>query len=975
MNRILSFSVCFLMLLPGFISVQAQNQYKWSNGQSAGYSYRFIEKDPTHSRYYVLKNGLTVILAPDSSEPRLQTIIATKAGSKTDPKDHTGLAHYLEHMLFKGTTSYGTLDYASESALLDYITKLYDRYKDAKDAKQREEIYKEIDIVSSKAANIAIANEYDKMMSMIGAKGTNAFTSFEQTAYINDIPSNYIYPWLMIEGERFHHPVFRLFHTELEAVYEEKNISLDSDENRVYEAMFAGLFKNHTYGTQTTIGTVEHLKRPSITEIRKYYNTYYVPNNMVVILSGNMNPDETIKLVDETFSWMKATPVPEYKFTPENKDAKPEVIDVTGPESESVSIAFRLPGATDANREYFEIMSDILANGTAGLFDLNLVNTQKVLSADAYVETLTDYSVLSLYAEPLEGQKLEEVKDLLMEQLEYLKAMKYDESLYRSVILNRKKQRMKMYESNAGKAYTLLDAFVTGRDWATTLNQEEAAAGGNAKIIAQLAETYLNGFHVVVYKRKGEPKDVVKVDKPPINPVEVNRDKSSAFVEKIAAMTVPEIKPVFIDYQNEIKMKSDGRNQYWYVENKTNELFDIKIVFEMGSTNNKVLPLAINYFEVASAESMSSSDIKSEFYKLACDFSYECTKDQTILRLSGLSENIGLAIKILTVLIKDIKPDEESWKLYVNRVITEREINKQDPATIHEMLGEYVKYDGKNPANDVLTNEELQKLSVKEIVTLLNNLFAYPHTVMYYGPAKSLPGFEIFSGMSAEKLEIPSAVDYQRNKTETKTVYYTNYDKVQTDIGWYIPLHSLTLDELAFVRYFNEYFGSGMSSLVFQDIRESKALAYSAYAYVSQPTAKNEPFEFTGYVGSQADKLSEAVQAMNQLITNVPFIPKNSELARNSLLGRLRTERTKRSAYMSTYYALRRIGIEKDPRFKIFAELSKSDDKGIFMVAKPLMSSKGMSLYIVGPKDKVNDAKLAGWGKPVFVSIEKLFGY
>jgi predicted Zn-dependent peptidase len=395
----------------------------------------------------------------------------------------------------------------------------------------------------------------------------------------------------------------------------------------------------------------------------------------------------------------------------------------------------------------------------------------------------------------------------------------------------------------------------------------------------------------------------------------------------------------------------------------------------MGTANNKILPLAINYLAVASTEAMTSADIKKEFYKQACDFSFSCTKDQTVIGLSGLAENMRYCVKIMYQLFHEIKPDEQTWKLYLNRVLTEREIEKQDPNKIHSMLGEYVKYEGKNPANDVLSNDELKNLNQKEVILLLHQLFSYPYTLMYYGPVRSIITADEFGAWGTEKLDIPSPTEYVRNKTVTKTVYYTNYDKVQTDIGWYIPLNSITIDQLGFVRYFNEYFGSGMSSLVFQDIRESKALAYSAYAYVSKPSTKNEPFEFIGYVGSQADKLFDAVQAMNELITKVPFLPKNAELARNSILGRLRTERIRRSAYMNTYLSLRRIGLDKDPRFRIFSELTTTDDKGIYIVAKSLMISPGMSLYIVGPKDKVNDSKLAGWGKPVYVPLDKIFGY
>ena len=275
----------FLLLL--FINVTTLAQtggYEWKQASSGGYTYKYVTNDPSKSRFYTLKNGLTVILSPTNKDPRIQCYIATKAGSKTDPANHTGLAHYLEHMLFKGTDKFGSLDWTKEKPELDKINALYEEYNHNTDVEMRKAIYHRIDSVSGVAAKFAIANEYDKMMSSMGAQGTNAFTSFEQTVYTDDVPANATDKYLKVQSERFRNPQFRIFHTELEAVYEEKNRGLDNDGRKVFEKLFAELFKNHNYGKQTTIGTIEHLKNPSLQEIRKYFNTYYVPNNMGVIM-------------------------------------------------------------------------------------------------------------------------------------------------------------------------------------------------------------------------------------------------------------------------------------------------------------------------------------------------------------------------------------------------------------------------------------------------------------------------------------------------------------------------------------------------------------------------------------------------------------------------------------------------------------------------------------------------------------------
>jgi predicted Zn-dependent peptidase len=174
-------AVTFALTTAGCALFAQNTKFDWKEASEGGYTYKYVTNDPTHSRFYKLKNGLTVILSPTKKEPRIQTYIATKAGSKTDPKDHTGLAHYLEHMLFKGTDKFGSKDWAKEKPLLDQIDALYEKYNGTTDETERKAIYKEIDKVSGEAAKYAIANEYDKLMASMGAEGTNAFTSFEQT--------------------------------------------------------------------------------------------------------------------------------------------------------------------------------------------------------------------------------------------------------------------------------------------------------------------------------------------------------------------------------------------------------------------------------------------------------------------------------------------------------------------------------------------------------------------------------------------------------------------------------------------------------------------------------------------------------------------------------------------------------------------------------------------------------------------------
>lgn len=242
------------------------------------YAYEAVEGDPMNTRIYILDNGLKVYLTDNDESPRITAYIPVRVGGKNDPDETTGLAHYFEHLMFKGTTRFGTQNYELEKPLLDRIEQLFEVYRKTEDETERKAIYHQIDSISYEASKLSIPNEYDKLMAAIGANGTNAYTSYDVTCYTEDIPSNEIENWAKIQSDRFANAVIRGFHTELETVYEEKNMSLTDDGDKVIDSIFATLFKNHPYGTHTVLGTQDHLKNPSITNIKNYYKEWYVPN-------------------------------------------------------------------------------------------------------------------------------------------------------------------------------------------------------------------------------------------------------------------------------------------------------------------------------------------------------------------------------------------------------------------------------------------------------------------------------------------------------------------------------------------------------------------------------------------------------------------------------------------------------------------------------------------------------------------------
>ena len=522
------FFVSFLALMLLFAaSASAQKQY----------AYKTYPNDPLNIREYTLDNGLKVFMTVYKDAPRIQTYIAVRAGSKNDPHETTGLAHYLEHMLFKGSHKLGTTDWEKEKVYIQRIEDLYEVYRRTTDEKRRAEIYHQIDSLSYIASTIAIANEYDKSMTAIGSEGTNAFTSNDYTMYVENIPANQLETWAKVEADRFPNLVLRLFHTELEAVYEEKNISLAQDNRRVNEAMMNGLFPHHPYGTQTTLGTIDHLKNPSMKNIREFHAAYYVPNNMCIAMSGDFNPDEAIKIIDKYFGSWKPGTVPGFTKVKEEPITTPIIRLVNGQDPESLTIAFRIEEGNGSHDALLaEALGNILNNGSCGLIDLNLNQRQLCLGAYAGTYTLNDYAAFMLGGRPTQGQSLGQLRDMLLEQVELVKAGKFDENLLEASINQIKLSIMKRAESNNSRASQMAYAFVQHQSWGDYCNELNELAKITKQDVIDFANRICkDNNYVIVYKHQDVPDPVAKVIKPAITPIEVSRDNESAFLAEIKA--------------------------------------------------------------------------------------------------------------------------------------------------------------------------------------------------------------------------------------------------------------------------------------------------------------------------------------------------------------------------------------------------------------------------------------------------------
>src|SRR5438445_3399017 len=457
-------------------------------------------KDPMAVQIYRLENGLTVYLTENHETRRFEAQIAVRAGSKQDPAESTGLAHYLEHMLFKGTTRLGTLDYEKEKPHLDLIIELYEKHFHETDPEKRKAIYAEINRESQRAAQFEIPNEMDKLYKAMGEEGLNAHTWHEETVYQVNLPRNRLEQWAIIESERFQHPVFRLFQPELEIVYEEKNQTLDNKEAVIAFAVNKRLFKRHPYGQQTTIGEVEHLKNPSLKNMYEFYRKNYVPGNMAIVISGDINPRRTIRLIEKHFSAWEAKPVPQPKQWEEKPLQDAERVTVKYKGEEYALLAFRTPGRNDPDAEALKLVDMILNNATAGLIDLNLNQQQKVRRAGSGPELNNDYGAEYLWGIPKKGQSLKEVEDLLLQQVGLIKQGKFEDWIMPAIIADFKKNRKATLESDEGRVAMMRNAFLAFQDWNHAIGEIERMEKLTKDDIVRVANKYFNGGYVAGYR-------------------------------------------------------------------------------------------------------------------------------------------------------------------------------------------------------------------------------------------------------------------------------------------------------------------------------------------------------------------------------------------------------------------------------------------------------------------------------------------
>lgn len=938
-----------------------------------------VDGDPTKTLIYTLDNGLKVYLSVNKATPRITAHIAVNTGSRNDPAETTGLAHYLEHLMFKGSKQFGTTDYAAEEPYLNQISDLYEQYRTLTDPMERKAKYREIDSVSQIAAQYFIPNEYDKMMTAIGSTGTNAYTSYDVTCYVENIPSNEVERWAMVNADRFQNLVMRGFHTELEAVYEEKNISMTKDSRKSTEALLKKLFPAHPYGTQTTIGTQEHLKNPSQVNIRNYYNKYYVPDNIAICMAGDLDPHATIALIEKYFGgWKAGNDCKAPAYAPMRDITAPQDTTVLGHETEMTLLGWRLKGGADLQNDTITMVDMLLSNGTVGLFDVELNQKMRILGGGTGLWNLKDYSIFMMQGVPNEGQQLEEVRDLMLGVLEKIKNGDWDGSLIKSIVENWRLSELDGMDNNRTRVDQMVDCFILGAPWAQRVHLADRLAKLTKEDIMRWTREHLDNGYVCTYKRKGEDTTIVKIDKPEITAIPSNRELRSKFIEEFSKMEVEPIQPAFVDFSKDITLgETKNGLPVMYVQNTQDDRFKLSYLYEFGKEADQRYDIASNLYTLLGTSKKSVEQIKREFYDIACTFDIKVGERELKVNVSGLQHNMPKALKMMEDYIADLKPDTSIYNQFVEQEAKSRMESRTNQTSCYNALIQYGLYGPHNLLTDQLGISELRATAPAVFTDLLKGLKGMKHSVTYWGPA-TLKELSAIIGKSHKVgkhlADVPANKPYAKLPTPTSEILVAPYNAKNINMRMISSeMKPLDTERMAVIRLFNEYFGGSMNAVVFQELREARGLAYNANASYVMPKEKGETEHYHQHIISQNDKMMDCIRVFREITDTMPQNEANFRMAQQSIMKNICAERSIKDGPINKYLAARKLGIDSDPSLIYYRAVPALTLQDLVRFEQENVKGKPMRYLILGNDNELDMEALRQIAPVRMLTLDEIF--
>lgn len=930
---------------------------------------------------FTLTNGLKVYLHRNPEKPRFYAQIVINAGSKHDPAEATGIAHYLEHMLFKGTDELGTQDYAKEKPLLEQIDALYEQHFHSTDEKQRQALRKQINQLSVAASQYAIPGELDSLYARLGAEGLNAYTSQEETVYMVDMPANRLEQWAKVESERFQDPVFRLFQSELETVYEEKNISLDDKDDILWEAVAARLYKKHPYGQQTTLGSVEHLKNPSLQKMYAFYQRYYVPNNMALVISGDIDLKQARTIIEKYFSVWKPREVPPFIPPREMPLQGREQVDVDYQGEEKVMLAFPTVPYGHPDHDALMMIDMLLDAGEFGLITLNLVQPQKVRAAGSFPWINRDGGSQHLYAIPREGQSLEEVEQLLLEQIERIKQGQFDEKQMQGVALDFEITQKRRLETNQGRAALLTESFLKGQSLETLLSAPQRMRQLTKEQVVAVAWRYF-GPHYVVGRRHDRPYQFPKIEKPVLEKMQLSPHQRSSFVKAIEALPTVPIQPRWVDYRKDFKITSFAPGVLFYTaRNPNSDLFDFTISYDFGDKHQPGFCTVMDELNFAGTDTLTAFEVSRRFFELGVKANFSCGDYGFLMSLKGLDEHLEPALKLAEQVLWSARLDEARFQGKIANILADRADERKDPKVLRQALRNYIRFGQDSSYLSRLSAAALKKLSTAQYPVFRDQLRKQNFKIFYTGqlPREKV---EALVHQYHQPQDIPVPLLNPRLAPELKLIerhrkpvkiYFLHHPSVQSQIDLIIPSETVQPEQMLLSYLYNEYMDGGMGAIMFQEVREARALAYSTWATYLNGNRLGDQNQMLAYIGTQADKTTEALALLIDLIRKPPRSASHFERAWRALENRYRTEVIDYTQVLGRFQYWSDLGLDRDPRPEEFARLHQLTLDQLFRWIQTRVATQPLTLTVVGDKTRVNLQGLKKLGEVEEIRPEQIF--
>ncbi|MBQ2198468.1 MAG: insulinase family protein, partial [Bacteroidales bacterium] len=704
-------------------------------------------------------------------------------------------------------------------------------------------------------------------------------------------------------------------------------------------------------------------------------------NNIAICVSGDFDPDTFVATIEKYFGdWEPNPDIKTLQYEEEAPITAPVEKNVYGLDAEFVMVGWRTPGEKDFLRsEVGDLVSSILSNGKAGIADLDLIQAQKVNSFFGFNYARPDYGEFLLFGYPRAGQSLEQVRDLMLEEIAKLRAGDFDDELIQATINNYKLSKMRQLERNGNRAMAFVNSFINEHNWKDDALQMKRLEKVTKQQIVDWANEYLGAnSHVTAYKRLGVDKNIDKIAAPAITPIETNRDKQSAFLKDIQQTEVKPIDPVFLDFSKDMKKGEISGLEFLYKKNELNDIATLFCTFDKGTQNDPRLDIAFRYLDYLGTPDRSAEQIKKELYNLACNERYSAGPLQSNIGVTGLDENVGKAMAIVEDLIFNAVADTNILAEVKSDILKNRADEKLSQSGCFSALQRYIFYGPEFIGKNTLTNEQVLALTSDELLQAVRDLYGKKHDILYYGPSDEGAARKIIADChkvsdnpEALEKEIP-----QDRRVEKSEVFIAPYDANQF---YYLQYsndgNKFDVSNDPSVTMYNNYFGSGMNAIVFQEMREARGLAYSARAFLRTPSFKESDYSFYAFIASQNDKLREAVEAFDKIINDMPESPEAFEVAKTAVLNNLRTNRTTGISVLYDYLDLKDLGLTEDRDKAVFEKIQNMTLEDVKAFQQKWIKDRKYVYGLLGRESDFDMDFVRSLGPVTELTLEEIFGY